>query len=583
MWSIKILLLFIIVGFIAVIIALPESDPPTNSVITRGLNWDKKCEGKTCNLLISSAPLNYFNDSEFVPINRTIISSDDLLYDYEVERGIYEVYFKQDLTHAQSIKYVYNDSEFYFQPFTLNYRNALDQIQQINTIQSVNGTPVPYYWSEPIGTGHAEEHIYHDDLEIMNYENAFGYDTNLTYRYANKLLKLNLIVDPTLIPAPESYITSQVNVTIDIDFLISYSNDIDIYIEGELWDKQNTKRTENNVLFKKANETIFFLPKPVICEKPHWELNETTNITLWTSDCTNSEYVFKKQGNNLYVQLKSPYSFFNDTNNVYPMEIDPSIEISVSQSSDDAEETNAGGVILSDALLDLDALMYGGGIMFRDVNVAQAISISSATLKIKAISQCSGITDGCEQSVYGIDVDDASTFTTNNDDVSNKPKTSKWTYWGLDNDFVPNSAYQSFEINVTNSTQEILDRVGWNSGNNMGFIITADSYARGKALDIIAYDHASYPAPVLNITYTSTDTCTPPAINNNWEIDLSDDCNITESFDLGTGSLTFINTTSWNRVFFNVSANMSGLTFKDKLGAREDYEFGSASAFKVGT
>ena len=36
-----------------------------------------------------------------------------------------------------------------------------------------------------------------------------------------------------------------------------------------------------------------------------------------------------------------------------------------------------------------------------------------------------------------------------------------------------------------------------------------------------------------------TDTCSCPSLNENWEIDMSDYCNITTNCDLGTGMLNF--------------------------------------------
>ncbi|MBU0894038.1 MAG: hypothetical protein KKB88_01195 [Nanoarchaeota archaeon] len=44
------------------------------------------------------------------------------------------------------------------------------------------------------------------------------------------------------------------------------------------------------------------------------------------------------------------------------------------------------------------------------------------------------------------------------------------------------------------------------------------------------------------LTTTSADTCTCAGLNENWEIDLSDYCVITDNCDLGTGNITFINT-----------------------------------------
>ena len=38
------------------------------------------------------------------------------------------------------------------------------------------------------------------------------------------------------------------------------------------------------------------------------------------------------------------------------------------------------------------------------------------------------------------------------------------------------------------------------------------------------------------------DTCDCAGLNNNWEVDMSDYCFITDNCDLGTGTLSFINT-----------------------------------------
>jgi len=48
-----------------------------------------------------------------------------------------------------------------------------------------------------------------------------------------------------------------------------------------------------------------------------------------------------------------------------------------------------------------------------------------------------------------------------------------------------------------------------------------------------------------------SDTCTCADSNNNWEVTMSDNCNITESCDIGTGNLTFTSTG-----FFNCSTSL---------------------------
>jgi len=50
----------------------------------------------------------------------------------------------------------------------------------------------------------------------------------------------------------------------------------------------------------------------------------------------------------------------------------------------------------------------------------------------------------------------------------------------------------------------------------------------------------------LSDEYVPADTCTCPGLDTDWEIDMSDYCNITENCELGIGNITFINSGSMN-------------------------------------
>ena len=67
--------------------------------------------------------------------------------------------------------------------------------------------------------------------------------------------------------------------------------------------------------------------------------------------------------------------------------------------------------------------------------------------------------------------------------------------------------------------------------------------------------------PYLNITYSEaapTDTCTCPGAGNNWEVNMSHNCNLTTACTLTTGNLTWIGASG----YFNCSANLN-LTNRD--------------------
>jgi hypothetical protein len=54
--------------------------------------------------------------------------------------------------------------------------------------------------------------------------------------------------------------------------------------------------------------------------------------------------------------------------------------------------------------------------------------------------------------------------------------------------------------------------------------------------------------------WIATDTCTCPGVDTNWEINMSDNCNLTEICDLGTGNLTFVGSGTFS---CNISLNVS--------------------------
>ena len=256
-------------------------------------------------------PVNYFNDSvnQWEAVDPTLESTDCTInYDYCVVKGVYEAHFKNDPTLAETVRYFYNSSRknekphktgyVLYQPFSLNYRNDWDQIQQINKTLEVTGVPVS---------------------NKFTYPNIFGNGYNVSYEYLPDKIKETLILlNKNLLPPPEQWITIGPNLTLDFDFLIDFSDTVDIYIDGEVWDKKKTKTTSNRVDFKDptTGDVLFYLPKPYA-----QDFNET-NVSQQPLT-----YQFKKTGGKLYTVIKTPYSWLNDSARVYPVTIDPTINI----------------------------------------------------------------------------------------------------------------------------------------------------------------------------------------------------------------------------------------------------------------
>lgn len=89
----------------------------------------------------------------------------------------------------------------------------------------------------------------------------------------------------------------------------------------------------------------------------------------------------------------------------------------------------------------------------------------------------------------------------------------------------------------------------WSNSSGYYANITVPTKANGT-YDLFV--NGTYESKVISDTSTSSviyknlagpaDTCTPPAVNNNWNVSMGDFCIISTPVDLGTGNLTFYNT-----------------------------------------
>lgn len=259
--------------------------------IERTATTDTVCDNGFCTKSLYSTIMNYLFNGEYVQIETKILPSSDPLFEYEVTKGVYQSYFKEDPTQGQVVKYVKDDVEVTFQPMALNYRNDLSQLQQINMIQSV--------------TGIANENEF-------TYEDAYGSGLNLSYKYFNEILKEELTLDNfSVLPSPEQYIIDGGNPTLDLDFVLG-TNAQHIVIDGFEWDKKTQTTTQSDVYIKDDEGNIlYYLPKPYAYDSNYSEQLLT--------------YEFKKSGNKLYVILKTNYSWLEHA--VYPVRIDPTIKL----------------------------------------------------------------------------------------------------------------------------------------------------------------------------------------------------------------------------------------------------------------
>jgi hypothetical protein len=173
------------------------------------------------------------------------------------------------------------------------------------------------------------------------------------------------------------------------------------------------------------------------------------------------------------------------------------LEVRVAASLDDAEERVTGGMRLTSSDLEL---VYDGsdqtvGMRFAGVDIPKGATISKAYIQFQADETHSVATS---LFIEGQDTDDAPAFTSFNGDISSRPKTGAAVAW------TPVEWMTRGEAGVDQQTpdissiiQEIIDRLGWGSGNSLVVIITGTGERAAES-----YDGDSAGAPLLHVEFS---------------------------------------------------------------------------------
>ncbi|WNJ20200.1 Ig-like domain-containing protein [Pontibacter sp. G13] len=166
---------------------------------------------------------------------------------------------------------------------------------------------------------------------------------------------------------------------------------------------------------------------------------------------------------------------------------------------DDVEEEDDGVMYTNSSDLELVADGNRGnqtvGLRFTGVAVPQGAIIDAAYIQFRSDETNSGTTN---LTIQGHDTNDAAAFTTSNGNVSSRTRTSasvswnpaSWTSTGA-----TGSAQRTPEMKSI--VQEIVNRSGWNSGNDMVMIITGTGERTADS-----YEGGANNAPLLHIEYT---------------------------------------------------------------------------------
>ncbi|MAT97536.1 MAG: hypothetical protein CL608_10375 [Anaerolineaceae bacterium] len=181
---------------------------------------------------------------------------------------------------------------------------------------------------------------------------------------------------------------------------------------------------------------------------------------------------------------------------------DATLEVRVAAVSDDAEEGTGGAMTLSG---DLDLAQENIGMRFTALSIPAGATITNAYL---VMTPEDTNTDAASVTIVGEDSNDAVTFTTTSGNITGRPFTTASVNWTL-------SAWTAGQVvqspNITGIIQEIVNRPGWSSGNDLVIILTTGTGER----DAVSFDIDSGAAPLLHVDYSFGATATNTPIPTN--------------------------------------------------------------------
>jgi len=167
-------------------------------------------------------------------------------------------------------------------------------------------------------------------------------------------------------------------------------------------------------------------------------------------------------------------------------------DIRIAHNDDDAVEHDED-MKLDDSKLELGKKEYVG-VRFLNVLVPQGAVITNAYVEFKASDSDN---DNTDITIQGEDRDDASRFTSSEENISTRSRTSASVTWNDIPNWTKDKLHKTPDLDPI--IQEIVSRPGWSSGNAMVILFRSTDLS-GKRRSY-AHDGSPASSPVLHIEY----------------------------------------------------------------------------------
>ncbi|GAI60779.1 unnamed protein product, partial [marine sediment metagenome] len=214
-------------------------------------------------------------------------------WDWQMLKAGYHIRVKEDFTAGQIIELEKQGETVQFQPMALEWTNDLDMIQPISMPQGAS----------PVITNPEVDLL--PDVGMPSHQgtirwnNAYGEGLNFEWRCtSSRLIKILEVENLNKLPIPEQHILDGGNPVLRLNLIFDPSRDVDIYVNGKVWDKKTKKKTRKQqtfrkIEFRKDGEVLWgFMPLRYWGSNPESEDNKGQSVAT-----------LEKRGDKLYISI----------------------------------------------------------------------------------------------------------------------------------------------------------------------------------------------------------------------------------------------------------------------------------------
>lgn len=239
-------------------------------------------------------PAHYQGGGSWQEIDNAWVAAPEEPWDYQMLHDDYKAYAFSQFNWGQIMRFERGGASVAFQPMELQWTNDYDMIESISMSQNVAAT----VQNEPVELLPSMD----GSIGTLRWDNAYGSGRHFEWSATPGMLRPLLILDAAP-PTP----TIGSNPVLRQSFLFAPSSELDIYVNGSLWDKKTKTITVQDIEFRKDGQALWY-----VYQARYWDSGNSTALAT-TVVC--------KSGNDLWLDVLVPYDWLQAA--VYPVFIDP--------------------------------------------------------------------------------------------------------------------------------------------------------------------------------------------------------------------------------------------------------------------